>query len=314
VQTSPRISTVFVAGKNKNHYIRASYQTGFRIPETQAQYIYFPASTGILLGGVRDNAQRYGLFEGGAIRKDNWDVFKATGDSSYLKTINLNYVKPEKVTALEIGYRTDITKKIYLDVNLYFNIYKDFQTQILVYNIDSTYHKGKILPGIKQNLANPSINPTLWNPYTNIDGKIKSWGFNIGSSYNFWKSFLIGGNYTYIDFSAPSNLSYKDIAFNTPKHSFNIRIGATEAFKNFGFDINYRWQSKFLWSSPFGTGNINAQGSLDAQISYTIPKAMSILKISGTNITAQAYRTNYGSPFIGTTFFVSWLFDMNLLK
>lgn len=312
VQTSPRVSAVFVAGKNKNHFIRASYQTGFRIPETQAQYIYFPASSGILLGGIRANAERYGIFEGGAIRKTDWDAFKATNDSSKLKPINLNYVKPETVTAFEIGYRTDITKKIYLDANLYFNLYKDFQTQILVYNIDSTHHKGKLLPGIKQNLANPTVSPTLWNPYTNVEGKIKSWGFNIGASYNFWKSFSLSGNYTYTDFKAPSNLPYTDIAFNTPKHNFNVRIGATEVISNLGFDINYRWQNKFLWSSPFGTGNINAQGSLDAQISYTIPKVMSILKISGTNLTAQSYRTNYGSPFIGTTLLVSWIFDQNI--
>lgn len=314
VQTSPRISTVFIAGKDRNHFIRASYQTGFRIPESQAQYIYFPASSGTLLGGIRENAERYGIYEGGAIRKDDWDAFKATGDSSRLKSVFLNYVKPETVTAIEVGYRTDITKKLYLDVNMYFNLYKNFQTQILVYNIDSTYHKGKMLPGTAQNLRNPSVNPTLWNPYTNIEEKIKSWGLNVGGSFNFWKSFSVGGNYTYTDFKAPDDLSYRDIAFNTPKHSFNLKIGATEAFKNVGFDVNYRWQNRYLWSSPFGLGEIAAQGSLDAQINYTIPKAMSIFKISGTNLAAKSYRTNYGSPFIGTTFLVTWIFDQNLFK
>lgn len=312
VQTSPRISTVFVAGKNKNHFIRASYQTGFRIPETQAQYIYFPASSGILLGGIKENAERYGLFNGGAMRKEDWDAFKATGDSSKLKSINLNYVRPENVTAFEIGYRTDITKKIYLDANVYFNLYKNFQTQIFVYSIDSTHHKGKMLPGTNQSLANPSVSPTLWNPYTNIDGTVKSWGFNVGVSYNFWKSFSLSGNYTYTDFKAPDDISYRDIAFNTPKHSFNVKIGATSAFKNFGFDINYRWQNKFLWSSPFGLGNIAAQGSLDAQLNYTISKAMSVIKIGGTNLAAKSYRTNYGSPFIGTTFLVTWIFDQSI--
>ena len=312
VQTSPRISTVFVAGKNKNHFIRASYQTGFRIPETQAQYIYFPASSGILLGGIKENAERYGIYNGGAIRKEDWDAFRATGDSSRLKPINLKYVRPENVTAFEIGYRTDITKKIYLDANMYFNLYKNFQTQIFVYSIDSTYHKGKMLPGTNQSLANSSISPTLWNPFTNAEGTVKSWGFNVGVFYNFWKSFSVSGNYTYTDFKAPTNLSYRDIAFNTPKHSFNVKIGATEAFKNFGFDINYRWQDKFLWSSPFGLGNIAAQGSLDAQINYTIPKAMSMIKVTGTNLAAKSYRTNYGSPFIGTTFLVTWIFDQSL--
>ena len=314
LQTSPRISAVFVAGKNKNHFIRASYQTGFRIPETQAQYIYFPASSGILLGGIPENAARYGIYQGGAIRKDDWDAFRATGDSSKLKTINLSYVKPENVTAFELGYRTDITKKIYIDINAHFNIYKNFQTQILVYSIDSTYHKGNLLPGTKQSMNNPSVNPTLWNPYTNISDKVISWGTSLGVNYNFWKSFTLSSNYTYIDFKASKTTPYKDIAFNTPKHSFNVNIGATNAYKNFGFNINYRWQDKFLWSSPFGTGDIKAQGSLDAQINYTISKAMSIFKISGTNLTAKSYRTNYGSPFVGTTFLVTWIFDQSIRK
>ncbi|MDB5227045.1 MAG: rane protein [Bacteroidota bacterium] len=313
VQTSPRVSIVIVGGKDKNHFIRASYQTGFRIPETQAQYIYFPASSGILLGGIPENAARYGIFEGGAIRKDDWDKFKATGDTSFLKPTYLNYVKPEQVTAFELGYRTNVTKKIYIDVSTHFNIYKNFETQILVYNIDSTYQKGVLLPGTKQSLRNPAVNPTLWNPYTNISQKITSWGFDIGASYNFWKSLTLSGNYTYMDFHAPSDVSYKDIAFNTPKHTFNVRIGANE-LKHFGFDINYRWQNKFLWSSPFGTGNIAAQGSLDAQINYSIPKIQSVIKLSGTNILAKSYRTNYGSPYIGTTFFVTWVFDTGILR
>lgn len=312
VQTSPRLSAVLVAGKNSNHFIRASYQTGFRIPETQAQYIYFPASSGTLLGSIPENAARYGIFEGGAIRKENWDNFRAGGDSSLLQPIYLNYVKPEQLTALEIGYRTDITKKLYVDISTHFNIYKNFQTQMLVYNIDSTFHKGRMLPGIRQSLDNPSISPTLWNPYTNIEEKIKSWGVALGVQYNFWKSFTLNGNYTYIDYHAPADVPYKDIAFNTPKHSFNIQIDAPQAVRNLGFSINYRWQNSFLWSSPFGTGKMEAFGTLDAQISYTVPKAHSVIKISGTNLAGPSYRTNYGSPFIGRTFLVSWIFDQNL--
>ena len=63
---TPRVSAVYTF--NETHNLRASFQTGFRNPDTQAQYIYFPVGTNTLLGSSRDNAARYGLHEGGPIR------------------------------------------------------------------------------------------------------------------------------------------------------------------------------------------------------------------------------------------------------
>ena len=71
---SPRAAMVVTLGKSRNHNIRVSYQTGFRNPDSQAQYIYFPTSK-ILLGGAESNAARYGLYNGGAYTKDSYDAF-----------------------------------------------------------------------------------------------------------------------------------------------------------------------------------------------------------------------------------------------
>lgn len=38
---SPRVSLVYSAGEAKNHIFRGSFQTGFRNPTTQDQYIGF---------------------------------------------------------------------------------------------------------------------------------------------------------------------------------------------------------------------------------------------------------------------------------
>ncbi len=55
-QWSPRISGVFTAG---NHNFRASYQTGFRIPTTQDQYIDLFTPQARLLGGLPLFRDRY---------------------------------------------------------------------------------------------------------------------------------------------------------------------------------------------------------------------------------------------------------------
>ncbi|MBK7652830.1 MAG: TonB-dependent receptor, partial [Flammeovirgaceae bacterium] len=57
-QVTPRLSAVYTF--SQNHNLRASFQTGFRNPDTQAQFIYFPSSSGTLLGSTEANAARYG--------------------------------------------------------------------------------------------------------------------------------------------------------------------------------------------------------------------------------------------------------------
>lgn len=56
---SPRLSLVYSAGENKQHNFRASYQTGFRNPSTQDQYIGFNVGNAVLVGSAPDNLLRY---------------------------------------------------------------------------------------------------------------------------------------------------------------------------------------------------------------------------------------------------------------
>ncbi len=56
---SPRVSLVYSAGEKKQHNLRASYQTGFRNPTTQDQYIGFNVGNAVLIGSAPDNLSRY---------------------------------------------------------------------------------------------------------------------------------------------------------------------------------------------------------------------------------------------------------------
>jgi len=143
-QFSPRVSAVVSLGKNKQHNIRTSYQTGFRNPTTQGQYIYFP-TTNILLGGTRENAERYGIYEGGAWSEDSYLAFSAAQDSSLLTEIYLDYVQPERLQSIDIGYKGITNKKLFIDINGYFSIYKDFIQQDNVYSKEATTHQDLIL-------------------------------------------------------------------------------------------------------------------------------------------------------------------------
>ena len=62
---SPRVSLVYSAGAQKNHNFRGSFQTGFRNPTTQDQYIGFNVGSAVLVGSAPDNLIRFSEIRGG---------------------------------------------------------------------------------------------------------------------------------------------------------------------------------------------------------------------------------------------------------
>jgi len=302
-QISPRLSAVYSAGAKREHNFRASFQTGFRNPDTQAQYIWFP-TTNILIGSSRDNAERYGIHEGGAYTKDSYDAFignqLVTGmpDSSLLKEIFMDYIQPEQLTAYEIGYKTELKRKLFLDLNFYYNTYKDFITAVNVVNKNQTVHRNDTLP--------PG---TVFRPYVNATETIYSWGIGFGFSYKLPKDFNVRGNYSWAAFSESDENDEFDVGFNTPNNRFTIGVGNRDFYKGIGFDLSYRWQEGFLWQNSFAIGNIPAYGSLDAQINYAIKKLNTTVKLGATNILGPEYQTNTGGPFVGRQIFISLTYD-----
>lgn len=308
---SPRVAVVGTFGKNREHNVRASYQTGFRNPDSQAQYIYFPTTT-ILLGGTKDNAERYGIYNGGAYSQESYNNYigarlQGTPDSvakQLLKVANFNYVKPEQLQVVELGYKGVLFKKLLIDVNGYFNIYKDFIGQLSVVNIDTTFHKGlPIVPG------------TSWRPYTNLADKAFSYGAGLGLAYMLPKGISVRANYNYMDFKIKnannSTATERDLGFNASKHQVGVGISGDKVWKGLSFGVDYRWQSAIEWSSDFADGTVKSRGMLDANIGYFVEKAMTTFKIGATNIAGPAYRTNVGGPFIGRTFYASITFDQS---
>ena len=299
---TPKIAGVYKLGAT--HNLRSSYQTGFRNPDSQAQFIWFPTSTGILVGSTQANAERYGLHNGGvytesSVRAGNPEV------------INIDYVKPERLTAFEIGYKGVFNNKLMLDVSYYHNAYQDFLAQQTVVAINEVTRRGVTYPAY-----DPVTNSgTLFSLYTNATETITSDGFGIGYTYNVGKGYSINGSYDYATFSVneTENADFR-AGFNTPKNRMAIAISNRDAFKGFGFNVAFRWQEGFYWQSSFADGEIGEVGMLDAQISYKLSSLKSIIKIGGTNLLGKDYRTNIGAPFVGQKYFFSITFDEFLNK
>jgi iron complex outermembrane recepter protein len=309
-QVTPRVSAVYTF--NESHNIRASFQTGFRNPDTQAQFIYFDLGTNTLLGSAKANAERYGLHEGGAYTKSSYDAYRASGgsidpatgnlvggDQSKLVIADLPYVGPEKLKSIELGYKGIFQNKLLVDLNGYYSIYNDFIGGSDYVLREPTEHQGNAVPAGK-----------VYSPYVNFPEEVTSYGIGLGLSYNLPKGYQLTGSYNYATFSDDANDDSEFRAgFNTPENKFTVGVGNRKLTKNFGFNVNYRWQDEFLWQSDFGSAMIPEFGVLDAQVSYKITSMKTMVKVGGSNLVGGDYRTNFGGPFVGQQYYISLTFD-----
>ena len=320
---SPRLSAGFTI--NKNHNIRASVQTGFRNPTTQDLFIGLDAGRAILVGSAPDNLDRYsrsyGVSGGGqalgvpasvvqtgrAAYENSYSLSSvqalgATGNPAVLEIANPEVVKPEQVTSAEIGYRGKLDKVI-VDFSAYRNSYKDFISQETV--IAPLY--GTVGDGALSVAAIANADYKAYSTYTNAEADVNSYGASIGLSTKIFGDYDLSANYTYskLDFDQES---YPDFVtnFNTPEHKFKASLGNTDLFKNFGFNLAYRFTDDYFWEASFGNGLVPEYHTLDAQINLRVPSMKSTFKAGGTNLLGNEYFTAFGTGFIGSMYYVSW--------
>ena len=297
---SPRVSFAYAGGENKNQNFRASFQTGFRNPTTQDQYIGLNVGSAILVGSAPDNLDKdvayldaNGNEQSIRIRDAYENSF--TIESGGTERADVDLIKPEKVTAFEVGYRGLVSSgesKITLDISMYYNQYEDFiaNRNLLVRGTDNALKVTRV--------------------YTNTQADISSYGATFGLNTKVFEDFDLGFNYTLarFDFDQSSDPSF-EAGFNTPEHKLKLQFGNPNLFENFGFNVNARWQDEFLWESTFVDGMISSRFVLDAQINYAIPSMKSIFKLGGANLLGKEYLSAPGVGAIGSQFYISWTYN-----
>ncbi len=320
---SPRLSAGLTV--NKNHNIRASVQTGFRNPTTQDLFIGLDTGAYVLVGSAPDNLDRYSrtynvsasgqlLGQPATITQTGRAGYTnsytassaltaaATGNPAVLEIANPDIVKPEQVTSAEVGYRGKFSNLV-IDFSAYYNKYKDFISQGRVI---SPYY-GTVGDNSLSVAAISNGDYQIYGTYTNAEADVKSYGASIGLSTKIFGNFDLSGSYTYakLDFDQAKYPSFVT-NFNTPEHKFKASFGNTELFKNFGFNVSYRFSDDYYWEATFGDGVVPEYHVVDAQINLLVPSLKSIFKAGATNLTGKEYTTAYGTGYIGSMYYVSW--------
>jgi outer membrane receptor protein involved in Fe transport len=293
-QFTPRITGVYTVAPNNN--IRVSYQTGYRNPTTQNQYINLSVGGGStrLIGGLPEMIQKYNLFTNKPFTDVSYRNFLASAaagaaNPTLLKTYSFdpNGVRPESVQAYELGYKGLIGSKLLIDTYGYYNSYKDFISSVEVFQQNGSAF-------------------TRFGVPVNAAGDVSAYGAALGMDYLMGK-FNLSGNISYNQIGNLPTAFIND--FNTPTVRYNLGIGNRSIAKNVGMNVSYRWQDAFYWASSFASGDVPSFGTVDAQVNLKIPSVNGMIKIGAQNLLNRYYITSYGNPEMGGMYFVGFTFN-----
>jgi outer membrane receptor protein involved in Fe transport len=286
---TPRATALIKLSNNNN--LRLSYQTAYRFPSTQQQWIDLVVGGGVrLIGGNASFADFYNFKSNTIYRLDSFQIGK-------LVTANFGQSKPESVQSYEVGYKGLIGNKLLIDVYGYRGQYTNFIIRNLV---------------VQSNTGNPAdllTNRTVYSIPGNNPTKVKTYGFGLSLDYSLPRGFVVSGNFSS---DVLDGIAEELSAFNAPRYRGNLSFGnaGIGAKKRFGFSVVYKWQDDFFFVGDFANGRIEDVHTVDAQVSYRMPAIKSVFKIGANNLANQYYRTAAGNPSVGGLYYVSYGYNI----
>lgn len=331
---TPRIAAVYTV---KNHHnFRVTYQQGYRFPALFEALSYVNNGRVKRVGSLSYINEGLGYLENSytqasvisfnaAVSAAGNNDAAALSNRTLLQVANLPKAEPERINSFEVGYKSVLlNNKLVIDIDAYSNVYNGFlgQVQVFVPKGEEVGTDAAIIAMLDRNRDATTATSTTaaskgqerYRVYTNAKNAYHNFGSALGVTYNFHKKYTITGNVSYNHIKANSTSDIFVTGFNTPKYTTNFSFGNREVVKNLGFNIVWRWQDAFLWESPLVTGGVDAYSTIDAQISYKIPKAKASIKVGGANIFNKRYIQYAGGPTLGGLYYAAITIDGLLRK
>jgi len=303
---SPAASLVF--NPREQDYLRMSFSSALRNPTLADQYLWLDVGPATLVGNLEGADS--------LITVSSFIDFRNSADAANgqyglnrdtLVYFNIDPIRPERVKTFEIGYRTTLGEKVYVDGGYYFSVYSDF----IGYNI-----------GLDALFIGNEQSPRAVDVYryaANSLNEVQTQGASIGVNYYLDNRFMISGNYSWNQLVKTDEEDPIIPAFNTPKHKYNLGVTARDlkltGESTWGFGLNYKWVQEFRFEgSPQFTGMVPTYDLLDAQVNAVIEPWNTTVKIGGSNLLKNIHIEAYGGPYVGRMLYASLVYDFNHIK
>ncbi len=326
---TPRASGVLSIGA---HNFRGSWQSAFRNPSPGQLFAVPAAGAGGDVGGSSLAAERAGLTTNKAFLSNDVNDFvgnRITADQLNSRSYDPTRFTTEKIRTWEIGYKTLVNNKLFVDAFLFSSRYTDFIAAQSFFQLLTT-------GGTADAFKTPSNYRTLQVNFNNFN-EIFVNGWGLGGEYVLGGGYSVSGNFAHQVGSitlrdaqgivrknragedvVKRKMSDPDVAqlgrnfFISPENRYNISLGNPRINGgNLGFNATYRWTDKMWVEQGTTAGDIflPSWSSFDAQVSYKLTAAKTIVKLGGSNLLNQYYSQGYGLARIGGLYYISLTFD-----
>jgi len=325
---TPRVAGMFKL--KDTHFFRASFQTGTRTPDPFDEYREYNNGFLYWVGGLPLSDEKYNLhqrafdvnsiYEYSAAASAYIDEFGADSTDAaikrfkyLLKPAGLEYIHSERVKTIEIGYQCLLfSNKLHVDIDFFGSIYNDLMAyKWVVIPYHGNPYDPDSLKSAAADLIDFSSNSNGFNVPVNANEEVRSGGVEAGLEFNFWKEYIISGNFIYQK-SSERNREIDSWLFQTTPIKTNVAISNTKVLKNVGFAINWHWTDAvdhFWGGFNNGHDHLPANSVLDAQVTLRLPKMNSSIRIGASNLLNHYYQNiSYGAS-VGGLYYITILFS-----
>ncbi len=267
-QISPKLAAVWSPARY--HSFRATFNQAFQSPNLSEKFLYI----------LRTATNPY------------------SGIKSYVAYMGFSDLKIEKITGYELGYKGMFGNDLFVTMDGYSNLLKDFITD-LAPGVHPDYPPAGgpyVLPGdtVKDN-GGLHVGRSVWS-YSNA-GKVEEMGFEIGINYYLSDFWLLDANYAYFYFRVLEKGTQDILLPNAP--SYKLNGGITYMNKDLDLDIGVKikYIPAFDWAAGIYEGPIPAYTLVNFAVGYKI----SSLFQAGLNVSNLLNREHYqifGGSFI----------------
>ncbi|MCK4701244.1 MAG: TonB-dependent receptor, partial [Bacteroidales bacterium] len=238
---SPRISALYTF--REKHNFRASFLTGYRNPGAKEQFMNKDIGPARLLGGLNELVSPYNLPMNGIFRKkiyefndavdaDQYSVLNPyNSDQAILKNMDIltegiveeediGNLQPEKVVSFELGYKSKLFDKLFVDAVYYRSTYENFIGYAEIV-------KPRTSPDVDLFTAATQVNNSTQSDvfyiYSNSHEKVTIQGVSAGMKYLFPIGAVISANATWSNLQTEIDDPIVP-GFNTPVFKSNISV------------------------------------------------------------------------------------------
>ena len=233
---TPRFTAVYKFAED--HNIRASYQTAYRFPTTQNQWINLVIGGGtVFIGGLPELRDFYN-FNGNTVYTVNSvrpQVLRCLQEIlppdalGLLEEQPFDEYKPETLKSFELGYKGLINKRLLIDAYGYYGKYDNFLGRVVVLQSLQPSNPLALFSGSSRRSISVAINST---------NKVTTYGFGASVDYLLQNNFVVNGNISTdrIKDVEPGFVSF----FNAPYYRLILGVGNT----GFGFEKRFGFHDR----------------------------------------------------------------------